>query len=117
MNSTPDTIYKIVTKPQWDRAVQDGIFRGAPVDISDGYIHFSTSDQVRETARKHFKGQADLLLVSVRSTALGDQLRYEPSRNNQLFPHLYGDLDLGAVIEVVPLTATAEGTHTFPDKL
>lgn len=117
MSSTPDIIYKIVTKPQWNRAVQEGVFQGAPVDIQDGYIHFSTAEQVRETAEKHFKGQAELLLVRVRTRSLGDRLRYEPSRNDQLFPHLYSPLNLGDVIEVVPLKLAADGTHEFPDKL
>jgi len=74
------TIYKICPAALWAQAERDGAFRGAPVDLADGYIHFSTADQVEETARKHFAGQSHLLLVSVEAEALGDALKWEPSR-------------------------------------
>lgn len=79
-------IYKIVTAEQWAKAEKDGLFKGAPVDLADGYIHFSTADQVKETAARHFAGQQDLLLVSVSSSAIAADLAYEPSRGGQLFP-------------------------------
>ena len=107
-------IYKIATVEQWDQATADGIFRGAPIDLADGYIHFSTVDQVRETAAKHFAGQEDLLLLTIETSILGDALRYETSRGGALFPHLYAELPLAAVIEVQPLPIGFDGTHTFP---
>lgn len=89
--------------------------KGAPIDLEDGYIHFSTAKQARETAAKHFAGQQDLLLISVSSSAIAADLAYEPSRGGELFPHLYGDLPLSAVIATEILPLGAEGHHRFPD--
>ncbi|TWG99899.1 uncharacterized protein (DUF952 family) [Mesorhizobium sp. J18] len=108
-------IYKICTKALWRQAEEDGIFRGAPVDVEDGYIHFSTAAQVRETAAKHFGGQSGLVLVAVDAEALGDDLRYEVSRGGALFPHLYAPLPLSAVRWAVPLPLDKNGLHVFPD--
>ncbi|MEO1746033.1 MAG: DUF952 domain-containing protein [Pseudomonadota bacterium] len=108
-------IFKIATREQWADAQSEGVFNGAPVDLADGFIHFSTAAQVRETAAKHFAGQADLLLLSVDPAALGDALKYEPSRGGDLFPHLYAALPLTAVASVEPLALDANGNHLFPD--
>jgi uncharacterized protein (DUF952 family) len=107
-------VYKITTLGEWARAEVAGRFTGAPVDIRDGYIHFSTRAQVAETAAKHFTGQAELLLVAVDADALGDALVYEPSRNGDLFPHLYGVLPLSAVAWVRPIVLRPDGTHRLP---
>ena len=88
-----DRIYKIVTAEQWRAALAAGVFAGAPVDLADGFIHFSTAAQVQETARRHFAGQPDLLLVAFDAKALGPALRFEPSRGGDLFPHLHAPLD------------------------
>lgn len=111
------TIYKIVPRSLWDEAVAKGRFDGAPVDLADGYIHFSTAGQVRETAAKHFRGQHDLLLVAVSGEALGEALRYEPSRGGDLFPHLYGPLDPAQALFVEPLPLGEDGTHRFPERM
>jgi uncharacterized protein (DUF952 family) len=108
-------IYKIAPRALWQAAEEAGVFTGAPVDIKDGYIHFSTAQQVCETAAKHFAGQDDLLLIAIDADVLGGQLKYEPSRGWALFPHLYGDLPLSAVIWVKPLPLGADGTHQFPE--
>jgi uncharacterized protein (DUF952 family) len=108
-------LYKICPKPLWCEAKAAGIFAGAPVDLADGFIHFSTAAQAGDTASRHFAGQADLVLVAVDSPALGDALRYEPSRGGDLFPHLYGPLPLSAVRWVKPLPLGADGRHVFPD--
>lgn len=108
-------IYKICTTALWRQAEADGIFRGAPIDLDDGYIHFSTAAQVEETAAKHFKGQSDLMLVAVEAEALGSDLRYEVSRGGALFPHLYAPLPLSAVHWAVPLLLDGNGRHVFPD--
>jgi uncharacterized protein (DUF952 family) len=108
------SIYKIVTQDEWREAEKEGLFRGAPVDLADGYIHFSTAGQVAETAAKHFAGKADLLLVSVDEAALGDRLRYEVSRGGALFPHLYADLPLSAVLWTKPMPLGADGIHHLP---
>lgn len=107
-------IYKICPAALWQEAERDGIFRGAPVDIADGFIHFSTAAQAAETAAKHFAGQSDLLLVHVDAGRLGDALRWEPSRGGALFPHLYGPLRLRDVEKVEPLRLGTDGRHVFP---
>ena len=91
------------------------MFRGSPDDIRDGFIHLSTAPQVAETARKHFFGQIGLFLIAVDADVLGKALRWERSRNNELFPHLYDDLDLGAVIRVLGLHTRADGSHDIPE--
>ncbi len=108
-------IYKICPRALWREAEEADVFRGAPVDLADGYIHFSTPAQAVETAAKHFAGQGDLLLVAVDERRLGEALLYEPSRGGQLFPHLYGPLPLEAVAWVRPLPLGADGAHHFPD--
>ena len=108
-------IYKIAPAALWAAAEPAGVFTGAPVDVADGYIHFSTAAQVAGTARKHFHGQDGLLLVAVDAEALGERLRWEPSRHNELFPHLYGELDLGAVRAIHDLRSRADGSHDVPE--
>ena len=111
---TAQLIYKICTRDQWDETVSAGRFDGAPVDIADGFIHFSTAGQVEETARRHFAGQQDLLLVAVDAEALGTALKWEPSRGGDLFPHLYAALPVAEVVSVEPLPLGDDGTHVFP---
>lgn len=107
-------IYKICPRQLWHEAEALGRFTGAPVDVADGYIHFSTADQAVETAARHFQGATDLLLVTVDAGALGTALRYEPSRGGALFPHLYGELPLTAVRSVSDLPLGSDGRHAFP---
>jgi len=107
-------IYKICPAALWRAAERDGVFRGAPVDLADGFIHFSTAVQVAETAAKHFAGQPDLLLVHVRAESLGDALKWEPSRGGALFPHLYGQLRVRDVHKIEPLQLGTDGRHVFP---
>lgn len=108
-------VYKICPRSLWQEAERLGRFTGAPVDRADGFIHFSTAEQAAETAARHFAGQDDLLLVAVEVEALGDALRFEPSRGGALFPHLYGDLPLHAVRSVSDLPLGADGRHVFPE--
>ena len=98
-------IYKVATRAQWQAAEATGTFRGAPVDLADGYIHFSTAAQLAETLARHFAGQRDLLLIEVDADALGDALRWEPSRGGDLFPHLYAPLAVAAAIRVIDVPA------------
>ena len=110
MTSPPNakTIYKICDAPTWRAAERAGEFAGAPVDLADGYIHFSAADQIAETAAKHFAEQRDLVLVAVDADALGSALKWEPSRGGALFPHLYGELGLDAVLWSRPLASVAD---------
>ena len=110
-------IFKICPAGMWREAEATGIFHGAPVDLADGYIHFSTAEQAEETARRHFAGQTELMLIGVRADALGEALRWEPSRGGALFPHLYGPLPVAAVRFAVPLPLGADGSHAFPAAL
>lgn len=115
--AAPTLIYKIVPTPLWREAERIGRLDGAPVDIADGFIHFSTSEQLRETGEKHFRGQEDLLLVTVDPGLLHDALVYEPSRGGALFPHLYAPLPLEAVIGVEPLPMNPDGSHAYPKSI
>ncbi|MGI2032671.1 DUF952 domain-containing protein [Rhizobium panacihumi] len=110
-----DVIYKIVTEDLWLDAKGKGVFDGAPIDLADGYIHFSTAAQAQETADKHFAGQTSLLLLAVDADQLGEKLVWEPSRGGALFPHLYAPLPLKAVLWEKPLTIGADGRHLFPE--
>jgi uncharacterized protein (DUF952 family) len=107
-------IYKIVPADLWREAEATGVFCGSPVDVADGFIHFSTAAQVEETAAKHFAGGRDLLLVRVDADALGPALKWEPSRGGALFPHLYGTLALENVHSWEPLPLAENGRHRFP---
>jgi uncharacterized protein (DUF952 family) len=108
-------IYKICPASAWREAERQGVYRGSADDARDGFIHFSSAAQLAETARKHFFGQTGLFLIEVDADALGDALRWERSRNDQLFPHLYGELDFGAVTAVFELHVRSDGTHDIPE--
>ena len=107
-------IYKIATQDQWSIAENAGEFLGAPIDLEDGYIHFSSAETVRETAAKHFASQGDLLLIAIDEAALGTDLIYEVSRGGAKFPHLYGVLNLGHVVWAQPLPLGDNQLHVFP---
>ena len=109
-------IYKVVSRQLWAEAEEASVFRGAPVDRQDGFIHFSAADQVVETVAKHFSGQDDLLLVEVDPERCGQALRWEVSRGGELFPHLYGDLPLVCVLSVLELPLGVDGAHVFPSR-
>ena len=109
-------IYKILRRPEWDAFRAAGQTAGAPVDLADGFIHFSTSAQVVDTAARHFATETGLVLVAVEAGRLGPALRWEPSRGGQLFPHLYRALRLDELVwdKSLPLGATG---HIFPEGL
>lgn len=110
-----EMIFKIVPANSWQEAGRTGFFAGSNVDARDGFIHLSTGAQVRSTAGRHFRGETDLLLVAVRTEGL--DLRWEPSRGGELFPHLYHPLPLSQVAWVEPLPLGADGQHRFPARL
>jgi uncharacterized protein (DUF952 family) len=107
-------IFKIFRRPEWNALVAAGESTGAPVDLADGYIHFSTAAQVAETAARHFATESDLVLVAVDGDSLGPDLRWEPSRGGALFPHLYRALRAGDVVWDKSLPLGASG-HIFPE--
>lgn len=98
-HETVKKIFKVVTKEQWIAAETEKVFKGAPIDLKDGFIHFSTELQLDETIKKHFSGQKGLLIVEVAVEKL-DDLRWEISRGGDFFPHLYGFLSLDSVTQV-----------------
>ena len=103
-------IYKICTQALWDETQRTGIFPGMPIDAKDGYIHFSTEQQQAETARKYFTGQSGLVLLTVDAATLGDALKWEPSSSGTrpgLFPHLYGELQIFAIVKAEAFTVEA----------
>lgn len=110
-------IYKILRAPEWAALQAEGETMGAPVDVADGYVHFSTAAQLRETAARHFAGQDDLWLLAMDSTALAGLLKWEPSRGGALFPHLYGPLRLADAVSRNPLPLGPDGRHVFPDSI
>src|SRR5690606_12682430 len=109
-------IYKILRRPEWDAFRAAGQTAGAPVDLIDGFIHFSTAPQLAETAAKHFTQDSDLVLLACAAQTLGPALRWEPSRGGALFPHLYRHLTLAEVIWHKSLPLGASG-HIFPEGL
>jgi uncharacterized protein (DUF952 family) len=106
-------VYKIVAAEEWNKAETAGVFIGAPVDRADGFIHFSTAEQALDTAAKWFAGRDDLTLAAIDAEALGEALRWEPSRGGALFPHLYGPLPMSAVVWSRPLKLGPDGRHVF----
>lgn len=109
-------IYKISDTQTWQNAKQEGSFNGSPDDIRDGYIHFSTLEQLEETLNKHYKGQTDLLLIAIEGEKLGTALKWEPSRGGALFPHLYAPLPTDSVLWEKPIEQQADGKHIVPTK-
>ena len=107
-------IYKILSAAEWREAERIGVFAGAGIDVSDGYIHFSTAEQAEETAAKHFAGKSGLVVVAVDMDKLGEKLKWEISRGGALFPHLYGTLATRDASWVRPLPLGPDGKHSFP---
>ncbi|HEY3816287.1 MAG TPA: DUF952 domain-containing protein [Polyangiaceae bacterium] len=105
MEPDPRAVYKVCSASEWRDAVAGGAYRGSAVDVRDGFIHLSTGVQLAETLRRHFAGQRDLVLVEVDARDLGDDLRWEPSRDGDLFPHLYGVLPVALARGVSPVDA------------
>lgn len=110
-------IYKIVDASIWHEAIEAGVFTGAAIDLQDGFIHFSAANQAKETLQKYFAGKPDLVLISVEADSLGDALKWEVSRGGDLFPHLYANLPISAVVDQFELTVQPDGSHRLPDSL
>jgi len=106
-------IYKIESRKLWQAAQEKGIYRGSPLDLRDGFIHFSTGEQARETAARHFSGRDDLLIASIQTAKLGSRLKWELSRGGDLFPHFYGELEMAAVVNTCDLPLDTDGNHIF----
>jgi uncharacterized protein (DUF952 family) len=107
-------IFKIFRAGEWRTLYEQGETTGAPIDVTDGYIHFSTAEQIEETAAKHFTGEDGLMVLALDPRRL-DTIKWEPSRGGALFPHLYRNLRLGDVLWARPVLLGPDGTHIFPD--
>ncbi|NOD98829.1 DUF952 domain-containing protein [Ruegeria sp. HKCCD6228] len=106
-------IYKIFRAEEWATLQDQGASNGAPIDIADGFVHFSTAEQAAETAAKHFAGVDGLVLLACDADAMGDDLKWEVSRGGALFPHLYRQIRMSDVVWSRPLPF--DGTaHQFP---
>ncbi len=105
----PPVVFKVLARADWDEARVDGLYRGSPDDRRDGFIHFSAAYQLEGTLAKYFRGKADHLLVAFDTDALGPELKWEPSRGGDLFPHLYGPLPVALALWQRPLELGADG--------
>ena len=112
-----EIIYKIVRTAEWDSAREAGIFNGSPDDKRDGFIHLSRATQLRTTLAKHFAGEDGLLLVSLEVDGFGAELKWEPSRGGEYFPHLYGPLKLTLAHAVVPIHCDGDGRAVLPSDI
>ncbi|MTI10266.1 DUF952 domain-containing protein [Curvivirga aplysinae] len=109
------TIYHLADKSCWIKQAEEGVYAGREEDLSDGFLHFSNKEQIIKSAAVHKAGNPDLVLLAVDEGMLGDELKWEESRGGSLFPHLYGELPLEAVIWATPLALDDQGLHVFPE--
>jgi uncharacterized protein (DUF952 family) len=117
MHSNVQTVFKVAPRAAWERACETGAFTGSDADRADGFIHLSALHQLRGTLQKHYAGQPDLLLVAFDAGALGNALKWEPSRGGDLFPHLYAELPTHEALSVHPLTLDADGIPVVPEEV
>jgi len=117
MPAASELIYHMCLRAEWELAVRSGVYLGSSQDRADGFIHFSTAAQLPESARRHRSGQANLVLLAVDPHALGESLRWEPSRQGALFPHLYGAVPIPAVRSVSDLPLRADGVPSVATAL
>lgn len=112
---TPDYIYKITTNALWAKVQTEGVLEGMPIDINDGYMHFSTAEQLVETLSLHFRGQSDIVVLKVALAPIAENVKWEPSRGGALFPHLYGQLSTDHIVKSGPASVDADGKTQMPD--
>ena len=109
-------IFKILLPQEWRKLQRDGQTSGAPIDVNDGYIHFSTAAQLRETAMKHFSGEKEIFVLAFDTDQMDGQLKWEVSRRGDLFPHLYGPLDI-RFVRWHEAVALKDDKHQFSDRI
>ncbi len=102
-------IYKITSNELWNISLKTGTLALTKSDIADGFIHFSNFNQLKETLRLHFRGQKDLVLLAIALRDIINSIKWEKSRNNELFPHLYGELNIDLVRFAKPINVDNEG--------
>ena len=104
-------IYKILRLPEWEQLARDGTSAGAPIDVADGFIHFSGADTLQGTLDRWFTDRAPLVIAELDADALGPELKWEPSRDGQLFPHLYAPLQHAHIIRHWRVEPNAAGRY------
>ncbi len=109
-------IYKVLRATEWQTLKQDGTTAGAPIDVSDGFVHFSTAEQLAQTLALHFTEEDGLVLLACESEPLGAALKWEPSRGGALFPHLFRQLRMTDVAWSAPLSLD-NGIHVLPPEV
>jgi uncharacterized protein (DUF952 family) len=107
-------IYKIIDKSELQKVKNTGLYLGSKKDIEDGYIHFSSEEQVKETLKKYYSNQIDLILLKIDTLKL-DNLIWEQASDGSMFPHLYSSLDLSNVVEEFEIILNEGGNHKLPD--
>lgn len=112
----PARIFHIALSKEWNQALQDGSYRTGSLE-NEGFIHLSTGKQLLRTANKFYVGNRDVVLLVIDPGLLASELRYEPIEDGQLFPHVYGELNLDAVIKVLPFNPQADGSFVWPEAL
>jgi uncharacterized protein (DUF952 family) len=112
---TPEFVYKVVSREVYDASIASGTFVGQPIDKADGYIHLSTAAQLSETIRLYFAGLTDQVLFQLACAPFGAAMRWEASRNGELFPHLYAELPMRALGPIAHIDVAADGSVTLPD--
>ena len=108
-------VYKVCSKDEWDQAILNQFYSGSNVDNKDGFIHLSTKKQLRETVTKHFRGNKNLIIISFSTEKIQDKLKWEVSRNGDLFPHYCGNLETKFAEKTYNLNLNADGIHEFPE--
>jgi uncharacterized protein (DUF952 family) len=114
---TSASIYKVVTRSEWEQARARGRYDGSADDHRDGFIHLSTREQLAGTLERHFRGLHELVLLRVDPDRVATTLKWEPARSGSLFPHIYGPLSLEAVVSVTPIDTGTDGQHIIPQDL
>lgn len=108
-------VYHVARREAWLQALREGVYRGGPDCLRDGFIHFSEASQVRRSLARHFAGEDDLVLLAAAPETLGPDLRWEASAGGDLYPHFYGVLAPGQLVEIGPVERDAEGRHRLPE--
>lgn len=111
----PEFVYKVVSRAVYDASIASGTFVGQPIDKADGYIHLSTAAQLRETIRLYFAGLSEQVLFQLACAPFGEAMKWEASRNGELFPHLYAELPMNALGPIATIDVAADGSVDLPD--
>ncbi len=111
----PAYVYKVASREVYEASQEEGTFVGQPIDLEDGFVHFSTAAQLGDTIRLYFAGLERQVLFAVPVARFGEAMKWEVSRGGDLFPHLYGELPMSSVTRMADLDVPADGIVTLPE--